>query len=295
MIRNPILSAFGVLLLAHAAGFAAPALKVLIVDGQNNHAWKETTPVLKKILEDAGFQVDVATSPPSGQDMSGFKPDFAAYKVVVSNFNSEMGGTPWSAETKAAFEKYVREGGGFVSYHAADNSFPEWKEYNEMIAVGGWGNRTTSAFGPMVRWRDGKMVTDTSEARCGNHGQRLPFVVTMREPKHPIVKGLPEKWMHAGDELYDKLCGPVKELTVVATAHSDPGNKGTGEEEPMLMTIRYGKGRVFHTTLGHDVAAMQCVGFICTLQRGTEWAATGKVTQKVPKNFPTADQASLAK
>jgi type 1 glutamine amidotransferase len=99
--------------------------------------------------------------------------------------------------------------------------------------------------------------------------------------------------MHAGDELYDSLCGPAKELDVLATAHSDKANRGTGEEEPMLMTIRYGKGRVFHTTLGHDVPAMQCVGFITTLLRGTEWAATGKVTVKPPKDFPTADKVSV--
>jgi len=164
-----------------------------------------------------------------------------------------------------------------------------------MIAVGGWGNRTTEQFGPMVRYRDGKVVLDNGSARCGNHGQRLPFVVTMRDANHPIAKGLPAKWMHAGDELYDKLCGPAKELDVIATAHSEPANRGTGEEEPMLMTIRFGKGRIFHTTLGHDVAAMQCVGFIATFQRGTEWAATGKVTQKAPANFPAATEVSLAK
>jgi type 1 glutamine amidotransferase len=61
----------------------------------------------------------------------------------------------------------------------------------------------------------------------------------------------------------------------------------------MLMAIRYGKGRVFHTTLGHDVAAMECVGFITTLQRGTEWAAIGMVTQPVPPDFPTADKQSV--
>src|SRR5262249_39367949 len=133
----------GLLLLAQAVWGAGP--KVLIVDGQNNHAWQQTTPVLKKILEDAGMSVEVATTPPKGGDMSAFKPDFAQYRVVVSNYN----GDSWAADTNAAFEKYVREGGGFVSYHAADNSFPEWKEYNEMVAVGGWGNRTTDKFGPM--------------------------------------------------------------------------------------------------------------------------------------------------
>jgi uncharacterized protein len=80
---------------------------------------------------------------------------------------------------------------------------------------------------------------------------------------------------------------------LIATAHSEVSNRGTGEEEPMMLTTRFGKGRIFHTTLGHDVKAMQCVGFIVTLQRGAEWAATGKVTQKVPSDFPTATKISV--
>ena len=82
-------------------------------------------------------------------------------------------------------------------------------------------------------------------------------------------------------------------MTVLATAHSDPQNKGTDRDEPMLMVLSYGKGRIFHTTMGHDVAALSCVGFMTTYQRGTEWAATGKVTQKAPATFPTANTVSF--
>ena len=52
------------------------------------------------------------------------------------------------------------------------------------------------------------------------------------------------------------------------------------------MTTQFGKGRVFNTTLGHDVDALRSVAFIVTFQRGSEWAATGKVTQDVPSDFP---------
>jgi type 1 glutamine amidotransferase len=282
-------------LLSCALVAAAPAtgpIKVLIVDGQNNHAWQETTPVLKRLLGEAGrFTVDVATSPPHGADMSKFHPKFADYNVVVSNYN----GDHWSVETSADFEKFVRNGGGFVSYHAADNAFPEWKEYQAMIGVGGWGERTTQKSGPAIRFRGGKIALDLTSASCGNHGNRLPFLITMRDLASPIATGLPATWMHTADELYDTLCGPAQNVDVIATAHSDPANRGTGEDEPMLMAIHYGEGRVFHTTLGHDVAAMRCVGFITTFQRGTEWAALGLVTQTVPPDFPGPDKPSVRK
>jgi catechol 2,3-dioxygenase-like lactoylglutathione lyase family enzyme len=144
----------------------------------------------------------------------------------------------------------------------------------------------------MWYFKDGRVVSDPSAGHAGSHGARRPFQVTAREPDHPILKGLPPVWMHAPDELYATLRGPGKNMTVLATAYSDPANAGTGHDEPILMTLSYGKGRIFHTVLGHDATGLSCVGFITTFQRGAEWAATGKVTQKVPAAFPTAEAVS---
>jgi type 1 glutamine amidotransferase len=106
------------------------------------------------------------------------------------------------------------------------------------------------------------------------------------------MKGLPKAWMHHGDELYMNLRGPGKNMTVLATAFADPKNRGTGRDEPMVMVLSFGKGRIVHLPMGHDVPAMSSVDFVVLTQRGTEWAATGAVTQKVPANFPTATSVS---
>jgi type 1 glutamine amidotransferase len=271
---------------------SAEPVRILIVDGQNNHDWRASTPHLKQVLEATGlFAVDVATSPGKGGDMRVFRPAFGNYKAVVSNYNGER----WSRETESGLVDFVRGGGGFIPVHAANNSFPDWKEYNEMIGVGGWGGRSEKS-GPWLHW-EGKVIRDLSPGPGGSHGSQHPFVVEVRDPSHPVMKGLPNRWMHAKDELYDRLRGPAENVTVLATAYSDPATHGTGKNEALVFAIGYGKGRVFHTALGHnngsDLTSQRCIGFITTLQRGVEWAATGNVTQKVPADFPTEGSVRL--
>lgn len=267
-------------------------LKALIVDGQNNHGvWPKTTQMMKQYLEESGlFQVDIATTAPNGTD-ENYKPEFSTYNVVISNYN----GAPWPQETQAAFVEYVKNGGGFVVVHAADNAFGDWKEYNEMIGLGGWGGRNEKS-GPYVFYNDeGKIVKDDSPGGGGHHGSQHPFEIVVRDGDHPITKGMPSSWMHEKDELYDFLRGPATSMHILATAFASKDQGGSGRHEPMLMTIEYGKGRIFHTPMGHGDYSQECVGFITSLLRGAEWAATGKVTQEIPKDFPTAEKVSVRK
>jgi hypothetical protein len=295
-----------VLVAISGVAISAEPIKLMLITGQSNkyHDWSKTAPHIATTLEKTGlFSIDVVTSPPTGSDMSGFNPQFESYAAVVVVYE----GDDWPAETRQAFAKYMAKGGGLVVIHDSDNAFPNWPEWNEMIGVGGWGLKPdgnlgarTEAWGPKIRWREGRMVLDDSPG-VANHPPRHDFKVVTRAPDHPIMKGLPAEWLHASDEIYSQLRGPSKNVEVLATALADKARfpRASGEHEPMLMTIRYGAGRVFHTTLGHvgpnetpPFPSIACVGFIVTLQRGTEWAATGRVTQAVPADFPTAEQTS---
>jgi len=311
-------AALALWLLAAGAASATdgPALSALIVDGQNNHeAWPKTTMMIKRYLEDTGrFRVDVARTKYLWQGKSwleqypladgiervalpmpeadpDFRPNFAAYDVVISNLG--FGAAPWPEATRRDFEQYVAGGGGFVAIHAANNAFPDWPEYNRMIGLGGWGGRNEQA-GPYVYLNQAEqLVRDASPGNGGSHGEQHAFPIVIRNDDHPITRGLPRVWMHAQDELYDRLRGPAANMTILATAFASPERGGTGRHEPMLLAIDYGQGRVFHTPMGHADYSMECVGFIAVLVRGAEWAATGSVAENsLPVDFPEAEKVS---
>lgn len=276
-------------------------LQALIVDGQMNkyHNMGLMTETVADYLEETGlFQVIKVSTPPAGADMRGFAPDFEKFDVVVLNYD----GDEWPAATKEAFEEYVRNGGGLVTVHSTDNAFSQWQAFLDMTGVGGWGDhgQRDERWGPAVFWGENGLEYDHGPGKAF-HPPQHEFPVTVRDGSHPVTDGLPQTWMHGKDELYSCLRGPAKNMAVLATGFADPAQENaSGRHEPVLMAISYGEGRVFHTTLGHvnknatePPASIRCAGFITTLQRGAEWAATGEVTQVLPGDLPGAEKVSV--
>ena len=271
-------------------------VRVLILDGQNNHDYVATTKATKATLLACGrFTVDVSTSPGKGapkEQWDQWRPDFSKYQVVLSNYN----GQEWPDEVKKAYVKFVEEGGGVVNVHAANNPFKRWETYNRMIGLG-WRN---NKFGDRITMGDnGKIIrTAKGSGPKASHGPQHAFVVR-NHGKHPITRGLPKEWMHAKDELYHGQRGPARNMHVIMSAYSDPKLRGTGAREPMTWIIPFGKGHVVTTVLGHhakrqkDFLALHCVGFQTLLARSVEWAATGKVTIPVPASFPGREEAAM--
>ena len=258
---------------AACSGFAAERkLSAVIVDGVNNHDWAAGTTAIRTILEGTGrFTVDVATYPKL--------PDFSRYDVVINNFNGghTETGTRWPAEAERALETYVRGGGGLVVFHAANNAFLRWPEYNSMIGLG-WRDPSFGqgiAIGP-----NGQIVpVPKGKGLPPGHGPRHDFDVFVLDKDHPITRGLPAHWQHPSEQLTHGQHGPAEGLTILTYAFSEVSRQG----EPMDWIRDYGKGRVYTTMLGHTWKNeanpnLDDVNFQTLLARGVEWAATGKVT-----------------
>jgi hypothetical protein len=238
-----------------------PKIKVLILTGVSNHDWRATTPVLRDVLERTQrFEVRV-NEEGRGCGLETFVP----YDVLLLNYNDWKNSGPWwDDRARQAMLDFVRNGKGLVSYHASNNAFWGWPEYDKL--VGG-------------TWRE-----------TAGHAPYHAYTVTIVDREHPITRGMPGAFAET-DELYHRL-SLQPNIHVLAAAFDDPKNCskpgegcGTGKDEPLIWTKEYGMGRVFQTALGHDAKAMQSPGFILTLQRGTEWAATGQVTIPVPPDL----------
>jgi type 1 glutamine amidotransferase len=253
-------------LLAQQSG-APPKLQALIITGQNGHDWRGTTPLLRKILEDSGkFNVRVT------EEFRGAGPEtLAPYDVAVLNYYElRKPELRWGERADNALLDFVRSGKGLLVYHFSVAAFDGWTEYEKLCG----GN-----------WRPNN----------GHHSAAHDFTVKITDPDHPVTRGMKPTFLQPKDELYANLrWQPAEQYHVLATALDDHSlyqgkarqpTPGPGLDQPMLWTVQYGKGRVFVTALGHDVAAVQTPGFVTTFSRGAEWAATGAVTQPIPPDM----------
>jgi uncharacterized protein len=220
--------------LAQSAPPEKPATAV-IVTGVDwpGHIWKETAPALKDILEKNGRVHADIVE----------TPDFLAsdklfsYDLLVLHFKNYE---PLRNEEKARqnLAKFVRDGKGLVVVHYASGAFENWPEYRNLVG------RTQKK----------------------KHDKRGPFTVKIVNHEHPVTRGMED--FQTDDELFIELEGE-RPIEVLATARSQI----TGQDHPMAFVSLYGKGRVFHTTLGHDAKALRMPGTAELLRRGAAWAA----------------------
>lgn len=266
-------------------------LKVLILSGKSNHNWVYTAVSLNKIINGIiGYKstVEFAAINPFTGNVVGCR-SLKNYSTIILNCNDSR----ISLNSQKSLENYISSGGGLVVYHSGSNAFPKWKEFNKMIGVGGWGGRDEKD-GPELYLIKSKIVKNFNTSKAGYHGKVHSYRVNNIRCDHEILTGIPKIWLHAYDELYERMRGPVKNLEVLSSAYSKKKYGGLGREVPVIMTIRYNKGRIFHTTMGHVLYnfsnnAFLCKGFREMIRRGVLWCSGQEIKQSVFVDFPNKD------
>jgi type 1 glutamine amidotransferase len=245
-------------------GDAGGKSRVLILSGANNHDWKSTTPAIRAALEETGhFEVDVE------ENVIAMKPEaFGPYAVVLSNFNTYGKDAPankdWPLETQQAFLAHMAKGNGLVIVHAGSSVFYDWTEFQN-LACGTWRNGT-------------------------HHGRIHLNQVTFADTASPITQGLKPFWIR--DEFWQRI-QVAPGAKPLASVIPDPAFEGSGKPESIIFSTESGGGRGFAIFLGHDSIAMKNTAFKTLLQRGTEWAATAKVTIPPAKDWPATKDDAL--
>lgn len=283
-----------------AVGTAEPLphreIRLLVVDGFSNHDWQRTTRTIVHLLDARkGFGVDVSTSPDSTASqevIDGWSPEFAAYDVVMLNCNDLNHPVNWSAATRHHLEQFVAGGGGLYIFHSANNGFADWPEYNKMIGLG-WRNKN---FGKAAEIQDDGTVVTIAAGEGGDtaHGARVNALAT-RIGNHPIQQGLPRSWIFADIEVYTYARGPMENMTVLTYARDALYHRNF----PIEWVVRYGKGRVYNSTLGHfwkdqqNPEGMRCAAFQTEMVRALQWLARTPVDTSVPRDFPGTAAPSL--
>jgi type 1 glutamine amidotransferase len=249
------------ILLTMAMAVAAQPVRILIITGQSDtkyHDWRRSTPFIEKVLNRAGrFDVRVIEEP-KGLTREAL----ANYDAAIVNYN----GPRWGKAAETAFEEFVRSGKGMVSFHGVT--------YGPLMGTTQAPGDTWQLTAPWTAFQ--QMLGVTWAAKDIGHAPRHAFVVKIADPAHPITRGMAPEFT-VNDELYHKMTRQPG-LHVLATAFDEPARGGTGKDEPIAWTNTFGKGRVFHCTLGHDTSAWYEPSVMAMIARAVEWAATGEVT-----------------
>ena len=191
------------------------------------------------------FQVDTT------EDTAVFTDtQLASYQVVIFlNTTGEI----LDDGQQAAFERFIRAGGGFVGVHSATDTEYEWPWYHELVG-----------------------------AYFKSHPAIQPAAIDVLDQQHLSTRGLPDRWQRT-DEWYNFRDAPGPNVTVLAALDETSYSGGTmGASHPIVWCHSYDGGRAWYTAMGHTAESYAEPLFLEHLLGGIRWAAGEETSAYLP-------------
>jgi type 1 glutamine amidotransferase len=216
-----------------------PAFSVLVFSrtaGYRHDSIPAGIAAVRALGEQNKFRVD------AGEDGRVFTDaNLAQYRVVVFlNTTGEVLG----AAGQAAFERFIRRGGGFVGVHSASDTGYDWPWYGGLV-------------GTYFR----------------RHPVIQPATLKVVDPSHVSTRHLPIEWKRT-DEWYDFHSDLDRQITVLIRIDETTYRGGSmGADHPMSWYHAYDGGRAWYTALGHTASSYSEPLFLDHLGGGIMWAA----------------------
>jgi type 1 glutamine amidotransferase len=191
------------------------------------------------------FRVD------AGEDAAVFTDaQLAIYQVVI--FLNTTGDI-LDDQQQAAFERFIRRGGGFVGVHSATDTEYDWPWYHELVG-----------------------------AYFTSHPAIQPAAIDVVDRRHPSTRGLPSRWERT-DEWYNFRSALGPDVAVLATLDETSYSGGTmGANHPIAWYHAYDGGRAWYTALGHTTESYAESLFLDHLLGGILWAAGEEASAYLP-------------
>ena len=206
----------------------------LLLISGGGHPYAESTPVLKDFLECAGHYTTLTEDATVLASI-----ELAEFDVLIFNtLRREQ--TTLTVEEQIGMTRFIGGGKGFVCIHISGCAPEDWPEYHD-VTGGGWVDGTST------------------------HPPYGQFLVNVDGADHPCAEGISD--FLTNDELYTKL-GWRAGNDVFLSADLD------GDAQPIAWTRKYGNGRVFATTLGHDGLSFKTPLFQRLVLNGVSWVGS---------------------
>ena len=208
---------------------------LIVYGGWSGHDPEECAAIYRRWLHEDGFSVRMATETSAFAD-----PSIRDLSLIIPIFTMSK----IEKEEVENLTKAVEGGVGLAGHHGGmSDAFRDSVDYQFMVG-GQW---------------------------VAHPGNIIDYTVDVADPMDPIMAGI-KSFPYTSEQYYMHV-DPSNKVLATTTFSGEHAPWIEGVKMPVVWKRQHGKGRVFHSTLGHQATEFENLEMATILRRGVNWAA----------------------